>query len=68
MPGLVAAERISEPGDGGAPVFDAADRLVGMVYAGSEQVTGILPLASLFEELRLTLLAEPQQAEALPTE
>lgn len=68
MPGLVAAERISEPGDGGAPVLDQAGRLVGMVYAGSQQVTGILPLAALFDELGLTLLPEPQQAEARPTE
>jgi len=58
MSGLVAVERISAPGDGGAPVLDADGNLVGMAYAGSAQMGLILPLAQLFADLKLELVAE----------
>jgi hypothetical protein len=59
MAGLVATERISEAGDGGAPVLDEQGRLVGMAYAASKEVSGVLPLAPIFSELQLTLVHDP---------
>jgi hypothetical protein len=55
---MLLVERISKPGDGGAPVLDSSNRLVGLVYGGSERVTLVLPLADLFEKLALSLPAD----------
>lgn len=56
--GLVGIERISRPGDGGAPVLDAQGRLLGMAYSATPELSLVLPLASLFQELGLRLVAE----------
>jgi hypothetical protein len=61
MAGLVATERISEPGDGGAPVLDEQGRLVGMAYAASAEASGVLPLAPILSELQLTLVRDPDE-------
>lgn len=47
---------IGGPGDGGAPVFDDHLRLVGMNYAGSTEMSLILPLKPFFERHGLRLV------------
>jgi hypothetical protein len=56
--GMVLTERISKAGDGGAPVVDDQNRLVGLVYGGSERVTLVLPLADVFDKLPLRIAPE----------
>ncbi len=53
---MVPVERISGPGDGGAPVVDSLGRLVGMAYAGSELTSLILPIEKVLADLGLTLV------------
>jgi hypothetical protein len=52
---FVAVTRISRPGDGGAPVIDEDNQLVGMLYAGSQEVSLVLPLKPIFDALQLKL-------------
>jgi hypothetical protein len=59
--GMVLIERISKAGDGGAPVVDDHNRLVGLVYGGSERFTMVLPLAEVFDKLGLRVAAEPSE-------
>ncbi len=46
---------ISEPGDSGAVVLDASNNVLGIVVAGSEDVTYILPINSLLTKLNVQL-------------
>lgn len=55
---LLPVERISRPGDGGGTVVDSTNALVGLVYARSENVTLVLPVADVFAKLKLTLAAD----------
>lgn len=52
----IMTERMSLPGDGGAPVLDAKNRLVGLLFAGSGTASVISPLKPVFDQERLTLL------------
>ena len=56
--GFVRTTRLSAPGDGGAPVVDAQNRLIGLVYASdvAGELTTVLPLKPLFEKHKLSLL------------
>jgi hypothetical protein len=45
----------SEPDDSGAPVVNAKNELVGVIAAGKEAVSVVLPIRPLFEELGVTL-------------
>jgi hypothetical protein len=57
IPPLIAMDsRISEPGDGGAPVLDAAGNLVAMGYIGNETESRLLPLTEVLAKGQLKLL------------
>jgi hypothetical protein len=47
---------VSRAGDGGSPVLAIDGRLVGMVYAGSSDVTIVVPIWRLLRDLEVTLL------------
>jgi hypothetical protein len=56
LEGAIEAERMSSPGDGGAPVLDASKKLVGMLVAGSDRASLILPLKPILDREGLSLL------------
>lgn len=53
---LIATDRISLPGDAGAPVLDGQNKLIGLLIAGSAEVSLVLPLAPILKQHNLTLL------------
>jgi hypothetical protein len=52
---MVGAESFTSGGDGGAPVLTEDNKLAGIVFAGSDQVTLILPIRAVLESLDVTL-------------
>jgi hypothetical protein len=58
QPSLVASSRMSAPGDGGAPILDESNRLIGLQYAAAEDIGGFLPLKPIFEALGLRLIQD----------
>jgi hypothetical protein len=52
---FLTVTRISSPGDGGAPVVDERNQLVGMLYAASAEESLVLPLKPILDALQLTL-------------
>lgn len=56
---MIGVDRVAVPGDGGAPVLNSKDELVGIIYASSEQYTFVLPVASIFQERKLRLDGSP---------
>jgi hypothetical protein len=52
----IVTERISSAGDGGAPVLDANNRLVGMLVARSEGFSVVLPLKPILDSEGFSLL------------
>jgi S1-C subfamily serine protease len=54
--GLIVTTPISQVGDSGAPVVNDRDELIGMVYAGSPQLTLIIPIARLLEAFDVSLV------------
>jgi hypothetical protein len=56
LSGLVATERISSPGDGGGPVVDDQNRLIGLLVASSPGQSMVLPIKPLLEKQGLTLV------------
>jgi hypothetical protein len=49
---------MSAPGDGGAPILDESNRLIGLQYAAAEDIGGFLPLKPIFEALGLRLIQD----------
>ena len=56
LDGLVEINRVGLPGDGGGPVLDSQNRLVGLLAASSSERSYVLPVKTFFERNRLTLL------------
>jgi hypothetical protein len=54
--GLLATNRLGLPGDGGGPVLDAQDRLIGLLAASSTIASYILPVKPFLERNGLTLV------------
>ena len=54
--GYILTDRISLPGDGGAPVLDNQGHLIGMLIAGSDKASVVLPLKRIFDANGLSLL------------
>lgn len=52
----ITIQRMTGPGDGGAPVLDAQGHLVGMAYQGDEKCSMLLRLDWLFSERNIELL------------
>jgi hypothetical protein len=52
---LILTERISLAGDSGAPVLDSEGRLVGMLIAGSDSASVVLPLKPILDANGLSL-------------
>lgn len=46
---------LSEPGDSGAPVLDLQGNLLGIVVAGNEAQTFVIPIQPIFEFFKITL-------------
>ncbi|WP_139285852.1 hypothetical protein [Tardiphaga sp. OK245] len=53
---VIAVTRISSPGDGGAPVLDTQERLVGILMARSNEKSLVLPLKDFLDRNHLNLL------------
>jgi len=49
--------RVTEPGDGGAPVLDANGDLIAMGYMGTEKESRLLSVNWVFERASLKLLS-----------
>jgi hypothetical protein len=56
LDGLVQINRIGLPGDGGGPVLDSQNRLIGLLAASSSESSYVLPVKTFFDENQLTLL------------
>jgi hypothetical protein len=54
--GMIAIDPISRPGDSGAPVLDSKNRLVGMVFGASPEVTIVLPIRPTLDALGVELV------------
>jgi hypothetical protein len=54
--GLIRTTPLSQGGDAGAPVLTINNELVGMVVAGSEDSTIVMPLRDLLESWKLALI------------
>jgi hypothetical protein len=54
--GAILTDRISSAGDGGAPVLDANNRLVGLLIARSQTSSVVLPLKPILDREGLSLL------------
>ena len=53
--GMISIEKVSSPGDGGAAVVTSDNKLLGIVYASSQDATLVLPTARIFKELQINL-------------
>jgi hypothetical protein len=54
--GLVQIGKIGLPGDGGAPVLDSQNRLIGLLAASSSEHAFVLPVKDFYEKKQLRLL------------
>jgi len=59
--GLVACvgengKAMSKPGDSGAPVVNAKNELVGMLHAGSDEVSLFIPITPILQALDVELV------------
>lgn len=54
--GLIETNKISGPGDSGAPVLTMDNELVGMVYAGSSEFTLVMPIEPILQALDVELV------------
>ena len=54
--GLIRTTQLSQGGDAGAPVLTTNNELVGMVVAGSEDATIVMPLQDLFKNWKVELI------------
>jgi hypothetical protein len=55
----VMTTRGSRPGDSGAPVYDRAGRLVGLLWGDSSEASVVVPIRSTLERFGLELLLSP---------
>ena len=53
---MILTTPISRGGDSGAPVVTEDNRLIGLVYAGSSEVTVVMPIEPILEALRVELV------------
>ena len=53
--GLIGTTPMSQAGDSGAPVVNARNELVGMIYAGSPDQTIVIPIKPILEAFKVTL-------------
>lgn len=53
---VIVTSNISSPGDSGAAVLTAEGKLVGMIYAGSQSTTIVVPIESVLAELNASLV------------
>ncbi|MCZ6860979.1 MAG: serine protease [Alphaproteobacteria bacterium] len=53
---LIMTTGITQGGDSGAPVFLEDGRLIGMVYAGSQTVTMVMPIKPVLDAFQVTLI------------
>ena len=56
--GQLLATRMSQRGDSGSIVLDEQERVVGLLFAGSEHVTIITPIDQVLQALRVTIVTE----------
>jgi len=54
-PRLVTDSKVTQPGDGGAPVVNTNDALIAMGYSGSANASELVALLPALEQLELTL-------------
>jgi hypothetical protein len=54
--GLIGTSPMSQAGDSGAPVVNARNELVGMIYAGSPAQTIVIPIGPILEAFKVTLV------------
>ncbi|HVQ36821.1 MAG TPA: AAA family ATPase [Pyrinomonadaceae bacterium] len=53
---VIFAEKISNPGDGGAPVLDEQGRLVGIHWGGSDKTSIFIPIERILREFNVELV------------
>jgi len=53
----IIAGRMSSPGDSGSCILDMSQRAVGLLFAGSEQVTIFTPLQRILDRFNVTLIS-----------
>jgi hypothetical protein len=53
---VIITSNISGPGDSGAAVLTADGKLIGMIYAGSQSTTVVIPIGPILKELNLKLV------------
>jgi CheY-like chemotaxis protein len=56
LDGMIALNVIAKPGDFGAPVLTMDNRLIGMLYAGSDKQSFVLPIGPVLKQLNVSLL------------
>lgn len=56
--GMIVTSPMSAGGDGGAPVVNMRNELVGMVYGGSASNTIVMPIQPVLDALEVSLLTE----------
>lgn len=54
---MILTTPISEPGDSGAPVLNEENKVIGFVFAGSQDATLIMPISPVLEALNVKWLA-----------
>ena len=52
---LIVIDPISQPGDSGAPVLTADNKLVGMIYAGGSAGAIAIPIQQILNEFKVKL-------------
>lgn len=53
---VITTDAGSVPGDSGAPVLTSDYRLVGVLYAGTQKLTVVIPIKPILEKLKLDLI------------
>jgi hypothetical protein len=53
-----AGGAFAKPGDSGAPVVNAGNKLIGMLYAGSTSESFVIPIGPILETLKVELITE----------
>jgi hypothetical protein len=66
--GQIITGKMGEPGDSGSLLMDGAKRAVGLLFAGSSQVTLFNPISNVLDALHVKLTANdtPAQKKVLP--
>lgn len=53
---MILTERLSKPGDSGAPVVTEDGKLIGFIYAGSNETTVVMPIKPVLDAFKVELI------------